>query len=451
MRAVVITHLPPPDPVKDRHGVYRRLGLFVQGIGRVCQDVEIVHIAREDHISTEDRISTEKSEHSRDRLNEYWATPVATRSIPADEAPRVLWQAAHAVFHVRYRGGYRPLLGSAQAQALRTILADRPDVIFAHRLPAMAAVLRLGEGASPVFFDLDDVEHRVRLRAAGSAHSSFERWRRFAEVPALMRTERRALRMAARSFVCSDIDRDYLASRGYDVERTRVIANSVPVPEHPVPLPQCKTILFLGNYGYPPNAEAAERLIASIWPKVRTRIQGARLIVAGDHPERIPSFGAAPSDVEFPGFVSELDALYTRTRLVCSPIGNGGGTRVKLIEAAGFGRPIVATPLAAEGLSLEHGRDILLFQADSDLAAACVALLENDDEARALGQSARRKAQSLYSFDQTRDQIADELRNWFANKRGRSDGAAFMGFKPKAHRVETGSDCPSVPSSLEQR
>ena len=129
----------------------------------------------------------------------------------------------------------------------------------------------------------------------------------------------------------------------------------------------------------------------------------------------------------------------------------GGGTRVKLIEAAGFGRPIVATPLAAEGLSLEHGRDILLFQADSDLAAACVALLENDDEARALGQSARRKAQSLYSFDQTRDQIADELRNWFANKRGRSDGAAFMGFKPKAHRVETGSDCPSVPSSLEQR
>ena len=444
MRAVVITQLAPPDPARDRHGVYRRLALFVQGIGRVCQDVEIVHIARQP------RLSPVASTICRDSLNEYWGAPVVTRSIRCDEAPRRLWQAAHALFDIRYRGGYRPLLGAAQMQALRVILADRPDIVFAHRLPVMTVLMRIAERAPPVFFDLDDIEHRVKLRAARSAQSPVERWRRLAEVPALIRTERRAIRAAARTFVCSEIDRAYLASQGYDARRTTVIANSVPMPERVAPLPERKTILFLGNYGYPPNAEAAQRLIASIWPKIRPRVEGAQLIVAGDNPDKIPSFHTRPPGVEFTGFVSDLGALYARTTLVCCPIENGGGTRVKLIEAAGFGRPIVATPVAAEGLSLEPGRDILLCERDDDLAATCVALLENEDEARALGQSARRKAQSNYAFDQIRDEIANDLDSWFAAKPRRAGGAQIIGYESGVHRARIAPDDAAVSSSLER-
>lgn len=35
MRAVVVTLLPPHDPARDRHGVYRRLGMFLHGVNRV--------------------------------------------------------------------------------------------------------------------------------------------------------------------------------------------------------------------------------------------------------------------------------------------------------------------------------------------------------------------------------------------------------------------------------
>jgi IS5 family transposase len=34
-------------------------------------------------------------------------------------------------------------------------------------------------------------------------------------------------------------------------------------------------VLFVGNYGYGPNAQAAERLINRIWPKVRARMESS--------------------------------------------------------------------------------------------------------------------------------------------------------------------------------
>jgi glycosyltransferase involved in cell wall biosynthesis len=60
--------------------------------------------------------------------------------------------------------------------------------------------------------------------------------------------------------------------------------------------------------------------------------------------------------VEFRGFVDDLSALYAETRIVCCPIVIGSGTRIKLVEAASYARPIVATRIGAEGLDFRDGR-----------------------------------------------------------------------------------------------
>src|SRR5271166_1402219 len=42
-RAVAITNLPLPDPEQDKHGVFRRLAMFLQAIGSKCRAIDIVH------------------------------------------------------------------------------------------------------------------------------------------------------------------------------------------------------------------------------------------------------------------------------------------------------------------------------------------------------------------------------------------------------------------------
>jgi glycosyltransferase involved in cell wall biosynthesis len=170
-----------------------------------------------------------------------------------------------------------------------------------------------------------------------------------------------------------------------------------------------KTILFLGNYTYPPNAEAAERLISQIWPLIRQQVGTARLIIAGDYPELIPAYASSPPSVEFTGLVHDLEALYARSRVICCPIVNGGGTRVKLLEAAAYAKPIVATTVGAEGLSFENELEILIRNIDSEIAQACCRLLTDDALSLRLGTSAYQKACSHYELGHIRKNIAHRL------------------------------------------
>ena len=106
--------------------------------------------------------------------------------------------------------------------------------------------------------------------------------------------------------------------------------------------------------------------------------------MAGAASEPMAALAGDDDSIEFPGFVADLNALYARSRVVCCPIRVGGGTRIKLIEAAAFGKPIVATAVAAEGLGLEPDRDFLLRDTSAQLADACVTALTDDDVAERL-------------------------------------------------------------------
>jgi glycosyltransferase involved in cell wall biosynthesis len=416
MRAVIVTLLSPPDPARDRHGVYRRLGMFLNGVARVCEEIEIVHFVRPEEMALVARMSAESSE--------FWGTSVTVRLAPLNLKAPLWWQAGPAALNLRYRGDFRPYLGSDQAKALDRIFGASPALVFAHRLPAMAALLQLPRVRSPIFFDLDDLEHRVKSRAAQTATSPFAKMRNFLKIPALLDAERRGVVRAARTFVCSALDRAILSELNFDVSRTVVVPNATEIAERRPGLSHSQSILFLGNFGHSPNAEAAERLITRIWPRLRASGESPTLIIAGDHPEHIPSFACRPPNVEFTGFVQDLDALYARTRIVCCPIRNGGGTRLKLIEAAGYGKPIVATPVALEGLEFEDARDVLVRDDDDALALACARLLQDDVLADALAAAAHQKACSLYSLANLPGLIAHELRAGLASHATANHAAA---------------------------
>lgn len=149
--------------------------------------------------------------------------------------------------------------------------------------------------------------------------------------------------------------------------------------------------MFLGGYYYFPNLNAANFLIEQIWPQISKARPDAKLIMAGTCPENIRSYYAKVPGVEFTGFVEDLDKLYARTRIVCCPILSGGGTRVKIIEAAAYGKPIVATPIGAEGLSMHDDNELLIRTSADEIVQACLQLLSNDNLCQRLGTAAHQK------------------------------------------------------------
>jgi len=219
----------------------------------------------------------------------------------------------------------------------------------------------------------------------------------YMQVPALWWGERGAIRRSERAFVCSETDRHYLW-RSMRVRNVDVIPNAVAHVEDG-PLTKEPNVLFIGAFSYDPNRVAAEYLVQEVWPRLVKMCPKARLLIGGPRSEELPSFKTPPAGVEFLGFVSDLATLYRRTRVLCCPIQSGGGTRIKILEAASYGVPVVSTPLGAEGIDLVPDTEILLRSDALGLAEACADLLADDVRARRVGASARERVRALYSRD----------------------------------------------------
>jgi glycosyltransferase involved in cell wall biosynthesis len=222
-------------------------------------------------------------------------------------------------------------------------------------------------------------------------------------LPILKLWERRAIRSAQKTFVCSEIDRQYLA-KVFGCKNVEVISNAIEIPELRE-IPEKPVLLFLGHMSYPPNTVAADYLIRKIWPIIYSALPSARLLIAGSKPEHIESFSDSPAGVEFLGFVDDLAMLYQGVSVVCCPILSGGGTRIKILEAAAFGKPVVSTTIGAEGIDLRDGDEILLHDDPRSFAEACLELLDNRELAAGIGKAARAVVAEQYDRNNVVDRI----------------------------------------------
>jgi len=246
----------------------------------------------------------------------------------------------------------------------------------------------------PIFFDLDDIEHVALLRSVNRQWAWRTKLMQYAHVPTLLWGERRAIRRAHRTFVCSEVDRNYLTKWWHlaGVVTVPNAANAIKL----LPVVSNPTLLFVGSFAYQPNIEAAEFLIEQVWPHIYRAMPEARLIIAGNRPERVRGYDMSVPGVEFTGFVDDLEGLYQQSRVVCAPILSGGGTRIKIIEAAGYGKAVVATRLGAEGLDMCDGVELLLRDDPCSFAAACLELLNDPVLCERLGWAAHAAAVRYY-------------------------------------------------------
>lgn len=412
MRFLIISEHLPGD--SHQHGVFQRLRTFAEALDRLGS-LDFLFFVGPHKNTTPEETADFISEHWGIKkpcvfIERYGDDPGMSRLFPDYLLPAT---SMHRQAH------YARMSGPEQVATIEHYLGDKPDLVIAHRLGAMCPLLLTRQPTPPILFDLDDVEHKARARAIPMPPTWDLKRLLYLQLPALWIGERAAIRRADTTFVCSEKDRDYL-------RRTMRTGNIAVLPNTSIPPPSIQpassapaNILFIGAYSYQPNALAADILIRDIWPQVRDRVPQARLIIAGARPDLISAYQNAPDGVEFTGFVDDLHALYAHTRVVCTPIQNGGGTRIKIIEAAMHARPVISTKIGAEGLELESGKEILIADGAEILAQLCVDLLANPNRCDELGVAAAQAANLIYGREAVIKQIADVATKAFLNARGR--------------------------------
>jgi glycosyltransferase involved in cell wall biosynthesis len=184
--------------------------------------------------------------------------------------------------------------------------------------------------------------------------------------------------------------------------RVAVYPNSLPWVETPrsAELPR---VVFSANFEYHPNIDAVGFLVREIWPLVRTSCPGVRLrlVGRGDAFVRhlLPPGTADQTGIEVTGPIQDARAEIAQAQIVVAPLRAGSGTRIKILEAWAAGRCVVATPLAAEGLGVQAGVDIILATGAQAFAAEVVRLLGDPAARKRIATHGRQTFERCYSWE----------------------------------------------------
>jgi glycosyltransferase involved in cell wall biosynthesis len=401
MKVLIVTCHLPTDDKTDKHGWFKRIELFIDAL----KDIAEIHILYY-IIDGQENLNLETTTQIEKNLSNKFNKQVSLYLCPYRMRGNYVGKSIDLILSYYNQKRLLASRESLESRVLKEKLQIiKPDIVFFNRLLSILPALRTDYNFPNICFDVDDVYHTEyhkrlwisELRYLGNP------WENVKSVPLLFFQSiykesllAHATAISDLTFVCSEIDRKYISEK-FNESQVKIVPNAVTIPTEKSSLPSNPNLLFLGNYHQSPNnVIGANFLIEKIWPLIYQEQPEARLIIAGKNPENIRTYTGNIPGVEFTGFVTDIDALYAQTRVVCCSILSGGGTRLKLIEAAAYGKPIVSTSVGAEGLEIIDGKEYMLRDQPEDFAQACLELFRNDFLCEQLGNQARATAIKHY-------------------------------------------------------
>jgi glycosyltransferase involved in cell wall biosynthesis len=222
--------------------------------------------------------------------------------------------------------------------------------------------------------------------------------------------------------ICNSCDLNLVVSE-LDASRLKEIAGDVKVSVIPngVDLEYFRTrkldskntrgIIFAGGMAYYANREAALFFVSDIWPLLKKYPQKIPVTFIGKNPPKALTDIANGEDVNVPGFVDDVRPYFDRSKIYICPIKNGGGTRLKIIDALAMSKPLIATGMAVEGLDLVEGEHYLRAETGEYFVRRIEQLEGDDNLCRKLASAGRKYVEQNYSWDIIGEKMRQEYNN----------------------------------------
>lgn len=164
-----------------------------------------------------------------------------------------------------------------------------------------------------------------------------------------------------------------------------------PYPQH------SRVLVFTGAMDYWANIDAVVWFAREIFPHVRACLPTARFVIVGARPPSEVIKLQEITGVEVTGAVPDVRPYLAHATAAVAPLRIARGIQNKVLEAMAMGKPVIATPAAAEGIGAVAGEEILVASEVQAYVEAAVRVLTQ--EAAAMGAAARQCVERAYRWE----------------------------------------------------
>lgn len=180
---------------------------------------------------------------------------------------------------------------------------------------------------------------------------------------------------------------------------------------------EANRLVFNGALTYQANDEAMAYFLRQIYPRIKTAIPDATLVITGS--TQGVNLDGLPLDesVCLTGWVEDIRQPVAQATICVVPLLQGGGTRLKILEAMALGTPVVATSKGAEGLAAMDGQHLLLADTPEQFADQVIELLNNPQRRQVLARQARQLVEKQYDWREIGQQFVQLVEDTVSAKR----------------------------------
>jgi GT2 family glycosyltransferase/glycosyltransferase involved in cell wall biosynthesis len=244
-----------------------------------------------------------------------------------------------------------------------------------------------------VLFDTVDLHYLREQRAAKVEQS--EALAKQAE--ATREAELDLIRRCDVTLVVSPVELELL-SREAPGQRVEVLSNIHEVHGRRAGFDARKDIWFVGGFQHQPNVDAVVWFVAEIWPRVRTALPETQFHIVGSKcPPEVAAL--AGNGVIVHGFVEHIEPFLDGIRVAVAPLRYGAGVKGKVNQSMAYGQPVVATPIAVEGMQIATGSEALVTAEPATFASEVVRLYQDPELWLRLSDAGLANIESHFSFE----------------------------------------------------
>jgi GT2 family glycosyltransferase len=256
---------------------------------------------------------------------------------------------------------YDPFLRNFEA-----LLVERSsefDLIILSRAETAEKVLpicRAYAPQTPIIFDTVDL-HFLRGQREAELEKDDEKRKRAAEMESL----ELELSSACDAVVVVSTEEIKILKKKLPRSRVALISMIHDIPSVIAPRSSRRDFLFVGGFEHTPNVDAMLWFCSEVMPPVLDRLPNATLHIIGSKmPESIRAL--ASDHIVTHGYVERIEPFLESCLLSVAPLRFGAGVKGKITQSMSYGLPVVSTTIGAEGMYLEHEKNVLV----ADKAAA---------------------------------------------------------------------------------
>lgn len=166
-------------------------------------------------------------------------------------------------------------------------------------------------------------------------------------------------------------------------------------------------LIFAGGLEWYPNRDAMIFFAKKVWPQLKAKAQAATMTVVGRG--SIPllnDIAATDSSFKVAGFVPDVRTYLEQASIYVCPIRDGGGTKLKVLDALGMGIPLIAHPIACEGINVRNGEHVIFAETPKQFCDAILSLSADPELKMKLSANGRQLIEEQYCYNKIGEKMA---------------------------------------------